>query len=106
MIYGSAGLGGKYGGGEIFALNASLAKPAPRVLRFNPRSGAAGTQVVIWGTNLLSASVTFNGVTATAVSNSGPNYVLATVPSGATTGPITVSTPGGTYTTKNSFTLN
>jgi len=72
MIYGSATGGGQTGGGEIFALNVGLAKPAPRVLRFSPNSGAVGTQVAIWGKNLLSASVAFNGVTATTVSNSGP----------------------------------
>lgn len=92
-------------GSTIFALNAGLPKPAPRALSFTPSSGAAGTQVRIWGYNLLSAAVQFNGVAATMVSNSGPNYVLATVPAGATTGPITVTTPGGSSTTKASFTV-
>src|ERR1039458_162724 len=61
------------------------------------------TPVRIWGSDLLSAAVEFNGITAAVVSNSGPNYVWATVPSGATTGPITITTPGGTYTTHASF---
>jgi hypothetical protein len=42
---------------------------------------------------------------AAAVSNSGPNYVLATVPEGATSGAITITTPGGTWTTPGSFTV-
>lgn len=99
--------GGIYGtaGTTVFVLDAGLPKPAPRALSFTPTSGAAGTQVQIWGYSLLSASVQFNGVAATSVSNSGPDYVLATVPAGATTGPITVTTPGGTSTTKSSFTV-
>jgi hypothetical protein len=44
-------------------------------------------------------------VAANNVTNSGANYVLATVPSGAATGPITVTTPGGAYTTKTNFTV-
>jgi hypothetical protein len=60
--------------------------------------------VRIWGYNLLSGSVTFNGVAATTVANSGSNYIIATVPAGATSGPITVTTPGGTATTRSSFT--
>jgi hypothetical protein len=105
IIYGSASGGGIYGAGDIFALDAELPKPAPKAQYFHPSSGAVGTQVRIWGQNLLSASVEFNGVAAMAVSNSGPNYVWATVPAAATTGPITVTTPGGTYTTEASFTV-
>jgi hypothetical protein len=64
-----------------------------------------GTHVRIWGSNLLSPSVQFNGVPAVEVDGSGPNYIWATVPAGATTGPITVTTPGGTNTTHASFTV-
>ena len=59
----------------------------------------------IWGQNLFGASVQFNGVPAAAVRNSGSNYVWATVPEGATTGPLAITTPGGTVTTKASFTV-
>jgi uncharacterized repeat protein (TIGR03803 family) len=104
-IYGTTGAGGKNGGGTIFALDLGLPKPAPQAPQFTPISGAAGTQVLIWGNNLLSPSVSFNGTPAASVTSSGPNYIRATVPSGATTGPITVTTPGGTYTTLTSFTV-
>jgi hypothetical protein len=103
IFYGTASGGGPIGYGLIFALDAGLPKPAPRVQHFQPQSGAVGTRVIIWGYNLLSAAVAFNGVAATNVANSGPNYVLATVPPGATTGPITVATPGGTVTTRAPF---
>src|ERR1700691_3673428 len=104
-IYGTASSGGPTNAGVIFALELGLPKPAPAAQRFSPGSGAAGTQVLLWGSNLLSASVQFNGVAATTVSNSGSNYILATVPTGATTGPITITTPGGTVTTKENFTV-
>ena len=103
IIYGTALGGGPGGYGLIFALDVGLPLPKPQVREFTPKWGAIGTQVQIWGHNLLDASVTFHGVPATSVSNSGPNYVVATVPPGATTGPITVSTPGGTSTTRASF---
>jgi uncharacterized repeat protein (TIGR03803 family) len=103
VIYGSAVAGGIYGGGVYFALDAGESKPAPRPRRFNPQSGAPGTKVLIWGSNLLSSSVRFNGIPATVVSNSGPNYIWATVPPGASTGPIAVTTPGGSMATKESF---
>jgi uncharacterized repeat protein (TIGR03803 family) len=103
IIYGTALGGGPGGFGLIFALDAGLPIPKPRALRIAPETGAVGTQVTIWGYNLLGASVTFNGVQATTVSNSGPNYVLATVPTGATTGPVTVTTLGGTSTPRATF---
>jgi uncharacterized repeat protein (TIGR03803 family) len=105
IIYGTAQGAGRGGAGAIFALDAGMPKPRPWAKKFGPQSGPAGTRVRIWGSNLLSASVQFNGVPAVAVSSSGPNYVWATVPVGATTGPITVTTPGGTDTTQASFTL-
>jgi uncharacterized repeat protein (TIGR03803 family) len=104
-IYGTAVSGGPSNGGEVFALELGLPKPAPRAQHFSPAAGAVGAQVLLWGSNLLSASVQFNGVAATTVSNSGSNYVLATVPTGAATGPITITTPGGAVTTRESFTV-
>jgi len=105
IIYGTAAVGGSGNSGTVFALDAGLAKPGPQPQSFSPQSGAVGTNVRIWGQNLLSAAVQFNGVAAATVSNSGPNYVWATVPAGAITGPITVATPGGTETTQASFTV-
>ncbi len=105
VIYGTTTIGGPGGGGTIFALDTGMPIPKPRARQFTPQSGAAGTQVLIWGSNLFSAAVQFNGVAAAVVSNSGPTYLFATVPQGATTGPITIATPGGTFTTQASFTV-
>jgi uncharacterized repeat protein (TIGR03803 family) len=104
-LYGTTGAGGLGGVGTIFEYELGLPVPAPQARNFHPASGGPGTKVRIWGNNLLEASVTFNGAAATDVHSSGPNYVWATVPSGATSGPITVTTAGGTSTTAASFTV-
>jgi uncharacterized repeat protein (TIGR03803 family) len=105
IIYGTASGGGPTGAGLIFALDAGLPVPQPRAQHFSPASGPVGARVRIWGYNLFGASVQFNGVPATQAFNGGPNYVWAAVPAGATTGPITITTPGGAVTTKASFTV-
>jgi len=105
ILYGTAAGGGPNAAGVIFALDAGLPIPNPRARRFHPESGSVGTQVRIWGYDLFGASVQFNGISATGVHNGGSNYVWATVPPGATTGPITVTTPGGSSTTKVNFTV-
>jgi hypothetical protein len=61
-----------------------------------------GTTVTIKGTNLGTASVVrFNGVAATFRLKG--SAVSATVPAGATTGPITVTTEGGMATSPVTF---
>jgi hypothetical protein len=78
----------------------------PAISNFTPSCGPAGTKVVITGTNLLqSVGVAFNGVAATAFSVNTDIQVTATVPDGASSGPITIATPIGTATSSNSFTV-
>ncbi len=79
---------------------------APVITSFNPPSGASPTMVYIFGENFVSTNthVLFSGV-ATPVS---PTYVAATeieatVPVGATDGPLTVYTQAGTNTTTSNF---
>ncbi len=104
-LYGAASMGGIYGAGDFFELALGLPTPKPWAQHFHPSSGPAGANVRIWGRNLFGASVQFNGAPATAVTNSGSNYVWAAVPAGATTGPLTIATPGGSVTTTASFTV-
>lgn len=103
IIYGLASSGGTAGYGGIFAIDAGLPKPTPQALKFAPQRGPVGTRVRIWGYNLLRASVQFGSQPGDDVVNSGPNYVWVTVPAGASSGPITVTTPGGTAVTVASF---
>jgi uncharacterized repeat protein (TIGR03803 family) len=65
LIYGTAQGGGATGAGAIFSLDVGLPKPAPRTQHFSPASGAVGSQVRLWGQDLLPASVEFNGFAAT-----------------------------------------
>ena len=77
-----------------FTISGAVAGPALSSL--SPTSGTVGNSVVITGTNLTGATaVSFNGVSATFAVNSGAQ-ITATVPTGATTGNVTVATPGGT----------
>ena len=79
--------------------------PAPTVSGFNPTNGPVGTSVVITGANFSNVSaVAFNGVGATHTVNS-PTQITATVPAGATTGPITVTTSSGTAASATNFTV-
>lgn len=76
------------------------------LLDFYPRTGTPGTTVTIVGTGFGGgvSSVAFNGTAAQIVSVSSPQLVV-TVPAEATTGPITVTTPGGSATTSLPFTI-
>jgi uncharacterized protein (TIGR03437 family) len=77
----------------------------PEISGFSPGSGAAGASVGIGGLHFTgAASVKFNGVAANFVVNSDTS-ISAAVPSGATTGPITVTSPSGTATSSGSFTV-
>src|SRR5437867_2405267 len=78
---------------------------APTITGFTPTSGPVGTSVTISGTNFTGATaVAFNGVSASFTVTSATT-IQATVPTGATTGPLSVTTPGGTGTSANVFTV-
>jgi uncharacterized repeat protein (TIGR03803 family) len=75
----------------------------PIIISFKPPSGPVGTQVTIMGGGFHGATkVTFGGVGAIFTVDSG-SQITATVPTGAVTGPITVTTPGGTATSGKNF---
>jgi uncharacterized repeat protein (TIGR03803 family) len=77
----------------------------PQIKSFSPSSGPVGTPVVITGVSLTQASlVKFGSKSATFTVNSD-TQVTATVPTGAKTGKITITTPGGTATSATVFTV-
>jgi hypothetical protein len=77
----------------------------PAISSFSPTSGKAGTIVTISGSAFTGAtSVTFNGAAAP-FSVTSYSQITATVPAGATTGPIAVTTVGGTGASQSSFSV-
>jgi len=79
----------------------------PTITSFTPLTGVIGTVVTITGTNLNGAgpgttTVAFNNTNAVITSVTATTLVT-TVPQGATTGKITVVTPGGTAISAQDF---
>ena len=78
----------------------------PSITSFSPTSGPVGTSVTITGNSFTKAtSVTFGGVAATSYQVISDTEVHALVPTGAVTGPIAVTTAGGTGTSATNFTV-
>lgn len=82
-------------------------KVIPVITTFSPASGPVGTPVTITGTGFTGATkVTFGGVkVASFTVNSAGTQITTTVPTGAVTGKIAVTTAGGTAS-KGTFTVN
>jgi len=77
----------------------------PTITNFSPTIGRMGTNVTVRGENLFGATaVKFNNTSAT-FSNVTYGQLTATVPSGATTGFISVTTTNGGHTNENYFYL-
>jgi len=96
-FYGTTELGGKNGQGTIFSIATGLGPFVETI----PTSGKAKTKVTILGTNLKGATgVSFNGTAATFKVVSA-SEITTTVPAGATSGTVTVTTSGGTTLNSN-----
>lgn len=82
--------------------------PTPAITSFSPPATAVGDQVTITGSNFDAVAannvVSFNGTTAAIVSASATQLVV-TVPTGATTGPITVACGSSVGTSATNFTV-
>ena len=103
--------GGKSGPVVILIPSGNLTSSAtfkvtPMITSFTPPSGPVGTVVMITGTGLAQTSrVTFGGVIAKTFTINSGTQVTATVPVGAKTGKIAISTPGGAATSAATFTV-
>jgi uncharacterized repeat protein (TIGR03803 family) len=78
----------------------------PQITSFAPPSGPVGTVITITGVSLTQATkVTFGGVAATTFTVNSDSKVTVTVPIGAVTGKIVITTPGGTGASTTNFTV-
>ena len=81
---------------------------AVSIIEFSPKEGPVATTVRISGTSFSPVpsenTVRFNGVQAT-VTSSTATQITTSVPAGATTGPISVTAPGGSATSTTPFTV-
>jgi len=97
MFYGSYTDGSA---SAIYSLDAGL---SPFVAFVQPSTKVNQTAEIL-GQGLTGATiVTFNGVAATKFTVVSDTFMTAVVPSGATTGPVVVTTPGGALTSNVSF---
>jgi uncharacterized repeat protein (TIGR03803 family) len=101
LFYSDTYIGGAYLKGTFFSLNVGL---GPFVAFVSPlSSGKVGTKVQILGQGFKgTTAVSFNG-TAASFKVASDTYLTATVPSGATTGFVTVTTPHRTLTSNKKF---
>ena len=90
------------GCGTVFSLDLGLGP----FVKFVVPSGKVGSVVQILGTDLTDAtSITFNGVPVSSFKVVRGTVIRATLPEGATIGPVTVTTPTGTLTSNVNFTV-
>ncbi|QII45609.1 BspA family leucine-rich repeat surface protein [Flagellimonas oceani] len=84
------------------------ASTKPTITDFTPKTGPEGTEVTITGTNFSTTktenTVKFGDITAM-VDNATATQLMTKVPTGATTGKITVTVDGQTATSTGTFTV-
>ncbi|MBI3475975.1 MAG: hypothetical protein HY010_09595 [Acidobacteria bacterium] len=80
----------------------SSSKPyrvTPKITSVTPASGAVGSTVVIAGSGFIQATgITLGGVKVTSFTVNSDKQVTLTVPAGAKTGKVVITTPGGAAT--------
>jgi hypothetical protein len=100
LFYGTSQQQGAHSDGFLFSVDMGLGPFAAFVYP----GGKVGSTAEILGQGFTGAtSVTFNGVPATSFAVASDTYITAVVPSGATTGSVVVTTPGGTLTSNVNF---
>ncbi len=90
-------------GGALTSNRAYLVTPL--IKSFSPTSGKVGSSVTITGQSLLQATKVSFGVTKATFTVNSDTQITATVPTGAKTGKIAITTPGGKATSSGTFTV-
>lgn len=99
MLYGTTSIGGSEGDGTVFSLSMGF-NPFVAFVRDAGRVG--GTDGILGQGFTGTSGVAINGIQAQFEVKSD-TFIRATVPAGATTGYVTVATPGGTLTSNVPF---
>lgn len=93
-------------GGTATSTNPFTVIAAPTIASLAPASGPVGTTVTVTGSNLTGATaLTLNGVAITGFTVVNATTLTFVVPTGATSGAVAVTTPGGTATSTTAFTV-
>lgn len=110
VVYAPSGDAAQYvydAAGNIAQIN-RFAATGLSIIQFTPESGAVGTAVTIYGTGFsatpASNIVAFNGTDAV-VTAATTTKLVVTVPTNASSGPITVTRSGNTATSTRTFTV-
>ena len=83
-----------------------VSSPQPTITDFTPINGPIGQQVTITGSHFTGASeVKFNGTVASVFTVVNATAITVTVPGGATSGKISITTPEGTVTSARDFNI-
>ena len=100
-LYSTTAQGGTAGNGSFYSVST---KYSPFISLVNVRSGKEGAQVGILGQGFTSKSVVkFGGTAATKKTLTGSTFLQATVPAGALTGAVTVTTGTSVLTTPSTY---
>src|SRR5262249_1340362 len=83
----------------------SVASAAPAIDGFTPRIGPVGSRVALIGSHLTGATGVPRNGTAAAFAVDSDTELAFDVPPGATSGPVTVTTPNGSATSSKAFTV-
>jgi hypothetical protein len=92
--------------GSVSTRYCIAATGAPCISGIAPASGPVGTTVTVKGVNLSGATTVSFNATPGVVTGDTATKIVAKVPSGATSGPVTVTTGSGTATSPKSFTVS
>lgn len=104
-IYSAAQSGGPNGLGSIVSVNFGSPAPNPGISFFQPTIGSPKTVVTLWGSHFVGAtSVTVGGVPVPFTTVASGFIKFAITPA-AMTGPVAVTTAGGTVASTGTFTV-
>ena len=94
------------GPASLWGYNLTIVAAPPKITSIAPQSGPIGSTLTINGTNLGGATlVTFTGGSTAVPTATTSTTATVVVPAAAQSGPVTITTSGGTATSSQSFTI-